>query len=471
MASRITNAHYIISRQQARRGPRLAFLYCCRANSNIISADPLPQAPPPSTLALSMNRGQRDGGSNTYQQKLTSRYVQEELADLVKSSNQATQKPSLAPSHLQQRSRQRSRQMSQAPMERKRRSIRRQRTPSRNVKKGSDAIIADLSQFAVTNQTQKPSHTEPHMKQQRDRRMKQTSLKTRRNTGKSKRRTSAYASSTPTKVAPKPLARNTSLQHDVNATIRENRNDRSSVRFNLDDTVRESDSFISELAVRLPRPSRTSHPTTQSKLEQLYQQQQSKQKNQASTKMKLQAPKKKKKNGPAYVHSDPPNVIAIEQPISSTTEPTNEPTFVRKIGIFINELVEEVFFLCGEPEATTIPDPLTENFKEKTNELIELTNKLKEKGIEEEKTRAKLIEVEVERLNKLLPKALWMFMNGERRQEMFTSDHIRSLLRLHLDEASFTRKSTWERNFLLAELERINHENPDLLQVTARLYL
>jgi hypothetical protein len=412
-----------------------------------------------------MNRGQRDGGNNTHQQKLTSRYVQEELADLVK-SNQATQKPSLAPSHLQQRSR----QMSQAPMERKRRGIRRQRTPLRNVKKGSDAIIADLSHFAVTNQTQKPSHTEPHMKQQRDRRMKQTSLKTRRNTGKSKR-TSAYASSTPVKVAPMPLARNTSLQHDVNATIRENRNDRSSVRFNLGDTVRESDSFISELAVRLPRPSQTSHPTTQSKLEQRYQQQQSKQKNQASTKMKLQAPKRKKKNGPAYVHSDPPKVIAIEQPISSTTEPTNEPTFVGKIGIFINELVEEVFFLCGEPEATTIPDPLTENFKEKTNELLELTNKLKEKGIKEENTRAKLEEVEVERLNKLLPKALWMFMNGERRQEMFTSDHIRSLLRLHLDEASFTRKSTWERKYLLAELERINHENPDLLQVTARLYL
>ena len=139
-------------------------------------------------------------------------------------------------------------------------------------------------------------------------------------------------------------------------------------------------------------------------------------------------------------------------------------------------------------------DSMTENFKGKTKELIEFTKALEEENfrektkealeftkaleleeeaqIQREETKV-IVEVEqeeVDRLNKLLPQALWMLLNNERRQELFTSDHIRSLIRL-LDEDSFAKKSTYKRDDLLAELEKINDENPDLLQVAARLYL
>ena len=112
---------------------------------------------------------------------------------------------------------------------------------------------------------------------------------------------------------------------------------------------------------------------------------------------------------------------------------------------------------------------------EKRKEALEFTKALEleeEAQIQREETKV-IVEVEqeeVDRLNKLLPQALWMLLNNERRQELFTSDHIRSLIRL-LDEDSFAKKSTYKRDDLLAELEKINDENPDLLQVAARLYL
>ena len=94
-----------------------------------------------------------------------------------------------------------------------------------------------------------------------------------------------------------------------------------------------------------------------------------------------------------------------------------------------------------------------------------------EEEAEEEEEEEEEEEDEEKRLNKLLPEALLMFLNGERRKDLFTSDHIRSLLRLHLDDTSFDRGGTCNRKYLLSELERKNAEEPDLFQVTARLYL
>ena len=105
--------------------------------------------------------------------------------------------------------------------------------------------------------------------------------------------------------------------------------------------------------------------------------------------------------------------------------------------------------------------------------MIEFAKALEEEAqiqMEETTVKVEVEQEEVDRLNKLLPKALWMLLNNERRQEFFTSDHIRSLIRL-LDEDSIARKGTGKRDDLLAELEKINEENPDLLQVAARLYL
>ena len=65
-----------------------------------------------------------------------------------------------------------------------------------------------------------------------------------------------------------------------------------------------------------------------------------------------------------------------------------------------------------------------ESFTEKTKKVIEFTKALEEDAqMQTEEAKAR----EVDRLNKLLPRALWMFLNNERRQEVFTSDHIRSL--------------------------------------------
>jgi len=103
--------------------------------------------------------------------------------------------------------------------------------------------------------------------------------------------------------------------------------------------------------------------------------------------------------------------------------------------------------------------------KDLTTELIEIKNLLKEEA--QRQKSAKVERGEVERLAKLLPEALWMFMNGERRKRLFTTDHIRSILIFCFDDAAaaaLTRKSIVKRDTLLAELERRNDENPDLLQ-------
>jgi response regulator RpfG family c-di-GMP phosphodiesterase len=103
--------------------------------------------------------------------------------------------------------------------------------------------------------------------------------------------------------------------------------------------------------------------------------------------------------------------------------------------------------------------------KDLTTELIEIKNLLKEEA--QRQKSAKVERGEVERLAKLLPEALWMFMNGERRKRLFTTDHIRSILIFCFDDAAaaaLTRKSIVKRDNLLAELERRNDENPDLLQ-------
>eukprot|EP00986_Skeletonema_menzelii_P006643 scaffold2532_cov79-Skeletonema_menzelii.AAC.4 len=79
-------------------------------------------------------------------------------------------------------------------------------------------------------------------------------------------------------------------------------------------------------------------------------------------------------------------------------------------------------------------------FRDKTHEVIEFTRRLNEEAQLQTEAKAKveqgeeMEEEEEKRLNKLLPEALQMFMNGERRKAFFTSDHISSLLRLHLVE-------------------------------------
>eukprot|EP00986_Skeletonema_menzelii_P006646 scaffold2532_cov79-Skeletonema_menzelii.AAC.7 len=68
------------------------------------------------------------------------------------------------------------------------------------------------------------------------------------------------------------------------------------------------------------------------------------------------------------------------------------------------------------------------------------------------------------RLTELLPNAIWMFLNNERRKRLFTSDHIRSILLFCFDDASLARKNTVKRDELLSELERLNDEHPDIVK-------
>ncbi len=136
-----------------------------------------------------------------------------------------------------------------------------------------------------------------------------------------------------------------------------------------------------------------------------------------------------------------------EQPINPTARPTSvgkskESNSVNYI--LIHELIEEAFFLCedcrdvlcqGELDDASelsvrvdremtesmefngsrmpIYDPLTvtENFREKTKEVIEFAKALEEEvqlQMEESKVKVEVEEEEVDRLDKLLPKALWM---------------------------------------------------------------
>ncbi len=403
---------------------------------------------------LLSNRGQRDC-DNIHRQRRTSRNEE------VVTTNISTQKPSPDPPTLPPNGQ----IINQTTMEKKPNGIRRYR--SRAVQKKSNAggdESADLS-----NQETLKSNTQQHLRQQRGR-QKEKTKETRRKTAKT-RKTPGYTSSRLKKVKPLPaekdskLARNTSQHHGVDAIVREKRNDL--------DTVRDAPDENRDLVVA---------PDANCDLP-------------AAIQIELNA-----------LIEESPKPIDIEQPVN----PTAGPTFVDKISNAVNynliyELIEEAFFLCGEcsevlcqgelqesehsvqvdneiSESMNINrmpnyDPKTENFRErtfreKTKEVIEFTKALEEEvQIHSEETKVKVEQVEVNRLNKLLPRALWMFLNNERRQEVFTTDHIRSLLRLHFDEDSFARKSTGKRDDLLAELEKINDQNPDLLQVAARLYL
>ncbi len=102
-----------------------------------------------------------------------------------------------------------------------------------------------------------------------------------------------------------------------------------------------------------------------------------------------------------------------------------------------------------------------QQIKDLTTELIEIKKLLKEEAQRE--INVKVEQEERERLTKLLPNALWMFMNNERRKRLFTSDHIRSILLFCFDDESLARKSTAKRDELLIELERVNDEDPDVL--------
>ena len=103
-----------------------------------------------------------------------------------------------------------------------------------------------------------------------------------------------------------------------------------------------------------------------------------------------------------------------------------------------------------------------QQIKDLTTELVEIKNLLKE-----EAQREINIKVEQEvmgRLTELLPNAIWMFLNNERRKRLFTSDHIRSILLFCFDDASLARKNTVKRDELLSELERLNDEHPDIVK-------
>ena len=97
-------------------------------------------------------------------------------------------------------------------------------------------------------------------------------------------------------------------------------------------------------------------------------------------------------------------------------------------------------------------------------ELMEIKNLLKEEAMQQNKAKVEL--EEVEGLTRLLPEAIWMFMNGERRKRLFTSDHIRSILKFCFDDdsSSLPRKGIMKRDDLLEELERMNEEYPDRVQ-------
>jgi DNA-binding response OmpR family regulator len=100
-------------------------------------------------------------------------------------------------------------------------------------------------------------------------------------------------------------------------------------------------------------------------------------------------------------------------------------------------------------------------------ELMEIKNLLKEEAMQQNKAKVEL--EEVEGLTRLLPEAIWMFMNGERRKRLFTSDHIRSILKFCFDDDDSSsslprRASSTKRDDLLEELERMNEEYPDRVQ-------
>jgi CheY-like chemotaxis protein len=97
-------------------------------------------------------------------------------------------------------------------------------------------------------------------------------------------------------------------------------------------------------------------------------------------------------------------------------------------------------------------------------ELMEIKNLLKEETMQQNKAKVEL--EEVEGLTRLLPEAIWMFMNGERRKRLFTSDHIRSILKFCFDgdSSSLPKKGIMKRDDLLEELERMNEEYPDRVQ-------
>ena len=106
-----------------------------------------------------------------------------------------------------------------------------------------------------------------------------------------------------------------------------------------------------------------------------------------------------------------------------------------------------------------------QQIKDLTAELVEIKNLLKEEAQRE--TNIKLEQEEMDRLTKLLPNALWMFLNNDRRKNrLFTKDHIRSILLFCFNDASLVRwrKSTVTRDELLIELERLNDEDPDILK-------
>jgi DNA-binding response OmpR family regulator len=104
-----------------------------------------------------------------------------------------------------------------------------------------------------------------------------------------------------------------------------------------------------------------------------------------------------------------------------------------------------------------------QQIKDLTAELVEIKNLLKEEAQRE--TNIKVEQEEMERLTKLLPNALWMFLNNDRRNRLFTKDHIRSILLFCFNDASLARrKSTVTRDELLIELERLNDEDPDILK-------
>lgn len=108
----------------------------------------------------------------------------------------------------------------------------------------------------------------------------------------------------------------------------------------------------------------------------------------------------------------------------------------------------------------------TQQLNDLKTELMEIKNLLKEEAMQQNKAKVEL--EEVEGLTRLLPEAIWMFMNGERRKRLFTSDHIRSILKFCFDDdssfVSLPRKGIAKRDDLLAELERMNEEYPDRVQ-------
>ncbi len=127
-------------------------------------------------------------------------------------------------------------------------------------------------------------------------------------------------------------------------------------------------------------------------------------------------------------------------------------------GASSSDVVEEEVKYVDELEMYSAS---AQQIKDLTRELIEIKKLLKEEAQRE--INVKVEQEEIERLTKLLPNALWMFMNNERRKRLFTSDHIRSILLFCFDDVSLARKSTAKRDELLTELERVNDENPDVL--------